>query len=520
MKKSKILFVTAILLLAMVANLSVGFTVSAEEAVTFIQNADDLKKVGSTGNYVLVADINLDGEEWTPINDFQGTFDGNGKTISNFEITTDADSDKMVGFFDKIMGSATVKNLTLSNVNVTLPTSYIQDAGIICGQLGGSAKIGSCIVENSTITATSYTGTERVRLGGLVGYSGAVTIEYCESSVTVNVANTTGQELYVGGIVGQTGATTISYCINKGDLTIGTVGGDPKYSAGKGVVAAGIAGQLNAANAKVEYCVNYGTVKNENSRRVVSGSTKTLNGASGIVGNINNSPVIINSSYNLGAVSTGDSLLCGQIVSWRNAANQLTSSTSSGNFGTSDSTVALLGNGNWDGIMSQKTTAEIQSDTTYNNILSTVSNALRVSTAFKGYQTTLESYTNDAGNTVYDVRLISVVNGYIEKIDALGFNVTVTYTLNGNSVTTRSGDVLITTVYDSVSGRGETDKTYTASELEGDYIFVLACKNLPSEAENISFEVTTFYTYNQTHTVRGETTTFAVELPGDSVSGE
>ena len=529
MKRSKILFVTALLLLAAVMNLSAGFSVSAEEAVTLIETKENLRAISSTGNYKLVNNIDLGGEEWSPINDFQGTFDGNGKTISNFKITKDADSDKMIGFFDKVLATASVKNLTISGADLTLPSDYVQDAGVICGQLGGSASISSCLVENSTITAKNYTGDSRVRIGGIAGYSGAVTIEYCESSVTIGTANTTGQELYVGGIVGQTGATTISYCINKGDLTIGTVGGTAKNSTGKGVVAAGIAGQLNANNAKVEYCINYGTVKNENSRRVVSGTTKTLNGAGGIVGNIGSSSstshysAVINNNYNLGAISTGDGLLCGQIVSWRSASGQLVSSSSSGNYGTSDSTVALLGNGTWDGIMSKKSTADIKADAVYNGIMTDVSNALRVSTAFKGYQTTLESYKNDKNESVYDVRLISVVNGYTEKIDALGFNVTATYTLNGESVTTRSGDVLITKVYDSVVGRGETDVTYTANDLEGDYIFVLVCKNLPSEAENVSFEVTTFYNYtsnNETQTVKGETTTFGVELPGENVSGE
>lgn len=523
MKRSKILFVTVLLIIATVMNLSVGFSVSAEENITLIGNEAQLRAVGSTGNYKLVADIDLGGAEWTPIENFEGTFDGNGKTISNFKITGDADEDKMVGFFDKIAGTAKVENLTISGAALTLPSGYVQDAGVICGQLGGSAKISGCMINNSTINAKSYTGSERVRIGGIAGYSGAVLIEYCESAVNIETANTTGQQLYVGGIVGQTAATTVNYCINKGNLTIGTVGGAAKNTTGQGVVAAGIAGQLNAANAKIEYCVNYGKVENTNSRRVVSGSTKTLNGASGIAGNINGNSFVIKNNYNLGDISTGDGLLCGQIVSWRNAATQLVSSTSSGNFGTSESSVALLGNGTWDGIMSTKSTEDIKADSVYNSILSSVSNALRVSTEFKGYQTTIESYKNANGDDVYDIRLISVVNGYTQKIDALGYKVSVTYTLGGETVTTRSGDVLITTVYNSVSGRNGTDKTYTAGELEGDYIFVLACKNLPAAAENASFEVTTFYTYtsdNQTVAVISETTTFGVELPGENVSAE
>ena len=75
--------------------------------VTEIATADELKAVNDnlSGNYVLTADIDLEGAEWTPLGSFvqmgeegeeaetpdpeyafTGTFDGQGNTISNFTI--------------------------------------------------------------------------------------------------------------------------------------------------------------------------------------------------------------------------------------------------------------------------------------------------------------------------------------------------------------------------------------------------------------------------------------------------
>ena len=75
--------------------------------VTEIATADELKAVNDnlSGNYVLTADIDLEGAEWTPLGSFvqmgaegeeaetpdpeyafTGTFDGQGHTISNFTI--------------------------------------------------------------------------------------------------------------------------------------------------------------------------------------------------------------------------------------------------------------------------------------------------------------------------------------------------------------------------------------------------------------------------------------------------
>lgn len=68
----------------------------------------------------LTADIDLQNEEWTPIGNidaiFQGTFDGQGHTISNLYINMPTKSN--VGFFGYTT-QGEIKNLTIENANVT-----------------------------------------------------------------------------------------------------------------------------------------------------------------------------------------------------------------------------------------------------------------------------------------------------------------------------------------------------------------------------------------------------------------
>ena len=65
---------------------------------TEVNTADDLDMIRSnpSGNYVLTADIQLEGE-FTPISNFSGTLDGQGHTISGLKIV--ADDEQKIGFF-------------------------------------------------------------------------------------------------------------------------------------------------------------------------------------------------------------------------------------------------------------------------------------------------------------------------------------------------------------------------------------------------------------------------------------
>lgn len=97
----------------------------------------------------LMDSIDLKKEEWTPIGRngavFQGTFDGNGKTISNLKITkglANTAANNNVGFFGYTNSPARITNLTIDNVDIT-GSLYV---GAIVGFGSTGAEISSCHV--------------------------------------------------------------------------------------------------------------------------------------------------------------------------------------------------------------------------------------------------------------------------------------------------------------------------------------------------------------------------------------
>ena len=145
---------------------------------------------------------------WTPIgnldNRYQGTFDGNGKTISNLYINaTPRDYAGFFGFAD----NGSIKNITFDNAKVT---SIAQLTGILIGQANNS------FIENiKTSESCSVDGNKTV--GGIAG-SVLGNIIKCENHARANGAN---GAYYVGGIVGRYDGydKSITSCANYGDVT-------------------------------------------------------------------------------------------------------------------------------------------------------------------------------------------------------------------------------------------------------------------------------------------------------------
>lgn len=205
----------------------------------------------------LMADIDLQGEEWIPIGfdgriaetvrkdfvetdatnrGFYGIFDGNGHTIYNlstkrfsarvhddFQQNSGSNGPYDVlqwfgrGFFGMIGGNAKVKNLNIVNID-----AYgCQLVGAIAGGAQGDAiEITNCSVDGGTLTVTpmyrgdtnnnkdknNRTFARGVYLGGIVGYFNTVggVVEDCE----VRNITLTGYRR-VGGIVGSINPTQL-----------------------------------------------------------------------------------------------------------------------------------------------------------------------------------------------------------------------------------------------------------------------------------------------------------------------
>ena len=197
--------------------------------------ADDVKEIDmSTVCHKADTEKQVAELSWTPIgnfagNKYQGTFDGNGKTISNLYIINAASSS--VGFFG-YAEKGSIKNITFDNAKVKSTVDHYT------GILAGFGEL--CIIENiKTLANCSVEGKNGV--GGIAGMASG-DIGNCENHAMVNGANV------VGGIVGDYKASgkSIISCANYGVVT------------GTGNSVGGIAGVFGSGT--IQNCANYGDI--------------------------------------------------------------------------------------------------------------------------------------------------------------------------------------------------------------------------------------------------------------------
>ena len=143
---------------------------------------------------------------WDPIgnsdNKYQGTFDGNGKTIRNLYINV---TSGYAGFFGYANEGGCIKNITFDNAKVK-STNDDYCIGILVGTAG------SCIENIKTLVNCSVEGKNYV--GGIVGMAKG-NISNCENHAMVKGSYT------VGGVVGcyDGSSKSISSCANSGAVT-------------------------------------------------------------------------------------------------------------------------------------------------------------------------------------------------------------------------------------------------------------------------------------------------------------
>ena len=171
-----------------------------------INNLEELKwfrdKVNQGDNYsgktvILTNDINLDedgddvGEEWTPIKQFNGVFDGQNHTISNLVVKSNQ------GFFAQT-NNGEIKNVTFNNAKV----SGRLNIGVVAGTPYTSKYTNINITGHVEVDGMSYVG----GMGGKNGYADItdVTINVDDTSyVKANsVENGIAYRTYVGGVIG------------------------------------------------------------------------------------------------------------------------------------------------------------------------------------------------------------------------------------------------------------------------------------------------------------------------------
>ena len=205
---------------------------------------------------------NLIEKSWEPIGkydyryQYRGTFDGNGKTITNLYINASQNYMGLFGYTYK----GTIKNLTFEYANVTNTKDY---TGILVGDIENSNLQNIKISNTCQIKGGKYTGGIAGYLDGnaynCVNYATVQGIQYIgglcghysrsrtgnSMTACANYGNVTASSLRVGGLVGYFDSGTIQDCANYG----GVKGTD---------YIAGMAGSVNKG--KIQNVFSYGNI--------------------------------------------------------------------------------------------------------------------------------------------------------------------------------------------------------------------------------------------------------------------
>ena len=208
---------------------------------------------------------NLEELSWEPIgkNDYEyqycGTFDGNGKTITNLYINASQNNVGLFGYTNE----GTIKNLTFEYANVTNTGVF---TGILVGhpdasnlrnikisntcQIKGGKETGGIAgnFDGNAYNCVNYATVQgNNRVGGLFGYC---SVENSSITTCANYGNVTATSTDAGGLVGYFISGTIQDCANYGDV--------------KGTErVAGMAGYVSKG--KIQNVFNYGNISATNS---------------------------------------------------------------------------------------------------------------------------------------------------------------------------------------------------------------------------------------------------------------
>ena len=244
-------------------------------------------------HYALTTDIDLDGEDWTPIGfdhegtantsngnnacnpgkTFRGTFDGQNHEIQNFNPTVTLKNNKTYGFFGAIR-EATIKNLAFTNVDITYgaEAEAAADAGILAGTIGYGSTVENITIDGQLTSTGTATDNKRLALGGIAGFAFASVrdevihdtyIKNCD--VTLNITGGSGSNTKAGATAVQVAALVGFSTVNATgsearvhieNCTVQAATIDIKCGRASALVATATAGTI------LDGCVNYANVSN------------------------------------------------------------------------------------------------------------------------------------------------------------------------------------------------------------------------------------------------------------------
>ena len=255
-----------------------------------ISTVENLKDIANDldGDYILAKDIDISGENWTPIgteeDPFTGTLDGDGYTISGLTIKGDpftAAGEYYYGLFGVMEGAsqneaAKVCDLTIVG-NIVLEGSITQtvqtDAqniqwifrmGAFAGNADNWSIFENCVSQTTiTVDVTAREDTDAITIyaGGISGggnTSNNIFFKECanKGKICCKVSEGKTAGMYIGGITSR-GVTNIAMdnCQNDGNIYA-----SGQTQKGINILVGGMAGELLLNTDVVQQCKNYGNV--------------------------------------------------------------------------------------------------------------------------------------------------------------------------------------------------------------------------------------------------------------------
>lgn len=286
---------------------------------------------GESGNsfegktIILNNDIDLAAHEWTPIGNsfekgFKGTFDGNGKTISNMKIsiTSNNEQEKVIGgLFGYILNDAVVKNVTIAGTSsielsgnkeafaggiVALAQGITQEnkKAAFAGTIENCHSAASISVSISPTTANAKGSENSAVAGGIAGevyaggkkssdpdYPGVINCSSTGNMTSTCTTTQTTNGVLSGGILGRAESVKVQNCYSTGNMT--STGGQTPYTGG-------IVGHVSY-EVQILDCYSTGTITSSSNR-----TEEAWGIAGGISGTISQNSVVKN-CYATGDIS-------------------------------------------------------------------------------------------------------------------------------------------------------------------------------------------------------------------------
>ncbi len=269
-QKSSVLIVLCLLAMIMIMPLNLAYAADSQllngagspEDPYQITNADQLAAINNdlTAHYLLMNDIDLNNQEWTPLTIFDGSLDGDGFTIKGLSITS---NQNFQGLFGELGSNGKLYNFTVEG-----SISGNNSVGAVVGYNNGLIE---AVVNRATVTAA-------INGGGIVGYNlGTIKDSYNAGTVIGTSSNTGGvagrnnsliYDVYNDGLV--KGSTSTGGVIghNVGHLlnayNIADIESDHYY-------VGGLVGQNDTGNASICNVYNSGTISSTSNYAPIGG---------------------------------------------------------------------------------------------------------------------------------------------------------------------------------------------------------------------------------------------------------